>query len=56
VPVTVVCVLVALVVTGWVSARLGSAPPGRAILRNVAGGALAMGVTYLAGSLLGRLV
>ncbi|GAA4987555.1 VIT family protein [Kitasatospora paranensis] len=56
VPVTVVCVLVALVVTGWISARLGSAPPGRAILRNVAGGALAMGVTYLAGSLLGAVV
>ncbi|MFD9130137.1 VIT family protein [Kitasatospora sp. NPDC059571] len=53
VPVTVGCVLVALVVTGWLSARLGSAPIGRAILRNVAGGALAMAVTYLAGSLLG---
>ncbi|MET9084739.1 VIT family protein [Streptomyces sp. NPDC004237] len=52
-PVTVGSVLAALVLTGWASARLGAAAPGRAILRNVAGGALAMGVTYAAGSLLG---
>ncbi|ARP69581.1 VIT family protein [Streptomyces pluripotens] len=51
--VTVVCVLGALVLTGWTSARLGAAAPRRAVLRNVAGGALAMGVTYGAGSLLG---
>lgn len=51
--VTVVSVLAALVLTGWSSARLGAAAPGRAVLRNVAGGALAMGVTYAAGSLLG---
>ncbi|MFF9766781.1 VIT family protein [Streptomyces sp. NPDC053086] len=53
VPVTVVSVLAALVVTGWTSARLGAADPKRAVLRNVAGGALAMAVTYGAGSLLG---
>ncbi|MCD7437963.1 VIT family protein [Streptomyces lincolnensis] len=53
VPVTVVCVLAALALTGWSSARLGAATPGRAVLRNVAGGALAMAVTYGAGSLLG---
>ncbi|MFJ3771593.1 VIT family protein [Streptomyces sp. NPDC090075] len=52
-PVTVVSVLAALVLTGWASARLGAAAPGRAILRNVVGGALAMGVTYGAGRLLG---
>lgn len=52
-PVTVASVLVALSVTGWSSARLGSASPGRAVLRNVAGGALAMGVTYAVGALLG---
>ncbi|MEU2581387.1 VIT family protein [Streptomyces avermitilis] len=52
-PVTVLSVLAALVVTGWVSARLGAARPGRAVLRNVGGGALAMGVTYAAGALLG---
>ncbi|OLZ66009.1 hypothetical protein AV521_29990 [Streptomyces sp. IMTB 2501] len=51
--VTVVSVLAALVLTGWASARLGSADGKRAVLRNVVGGALAMGVTYAAGSLLG---
>ncbi|MGW7403957.1 VIT1/CCC1 transporter family protein [Streptomyces sp. NPDC054833] len=51
--VTVVSVLAALVITGWSSARLGAADPRRAVLRNVVGGALAMGVTYAAGSLLG---
>ena len=51
--VTVVSVLAALVLTGWSSARLGAARPGPAVLRNVAGGALAMGVTYAAGALLG---
>lgn len=52
VTVTVVSVLAALALTGWSSARLGAATPGRAMLRNVAGGALAMAVTYAAGSLL----
>ncbi len=56
VPVTVVSVLAALVLTGWVSARLGAATVGPAVLRNVAGGALAMAVTYTAGSLLGPVV
>lgn len=51
--VTVVSSLAALVLTGWSSARLGAADPVRAMLRNVAGGALAMGVTYAAGTLLG---
>ncbi|MFR9794985.1 VIT family protein [Streptomyces sp. MS06] len=52
-PVTVVSVLAALVLTGWSSARLGSARPGPAVLRNAGGGALAMAVTYAAGALLG---
>ncbi|MBN0044134.1 VIT family protein [Streptomyces actuosus] len=51
-PVTVLSVLAALVLTGWSSARLGAALPGRAVLRNVGGGALAMGVTYAVGSVL----
>ncbi|MFE3185087.1 VIT family protein [Streptomyces violascens] len=51
--VTVASVLAALALTGWWSARLGAAPVGRAILRNVGGGAVAMGVTYGAGVLLG---
>jgi vacuolar iron transporter family protein len=54
VPVTVISVLIALVATGWISARLGRAAPGRAILRNVIGGALAMGITYLVGTLIGK--
>ncbi|MFE5190407.1 VIT family protein [Streptomyces sp. NPDC056628] len=50
--VTVASVLTALALTGWSSARLGAAAPARAVLRNMAGGALAMGVTYAAGSAL----
>lgn len=53
VPVTVVAVVVALLATGWLSARLGSAPVGPAIRRNVIGGVLAMAVTYGIGSLVG---
>ncbi|MFG3025751.1 VIT family protein [Streptomyces sp. NPDC048254] len=52
-PVTVGSVLAALVLTGWSSARLGAAAVGPAMVRNMAGGALAMGVTYAAGTLLG---
>ncbi|WP_329150273.1 VIT family protein [Streptomyces sp. NBC_01456] len=51
--IAVLAVLAALALCGWSSARLGAAPVRRAILRNVAGGALAMGVTYAAGSVLG---
>ncbi|MFF8274527.1 VIT family protein [Streptomyces lateritius] len=51
--VTVLSVLTVLAFTGWWSARLGAAPAPRAMLRNMGGGALAMGVTYAAGSLLG---
>jgi VIT1/CCC1 family predicted Fe2+/Mn2+ transporter len=52
-PVTVVSVLGALALTGWSSARTGSAAVRPAVYRNMAGGALAMAVTYGAGSLLG---
>ncbi|MBO1335187.1 VIT family protein [Streptomyces sp. VRA16 Mangrove soil] len=52
-PVTVGSVLVALAFTGYSSARMGSAEPRPAVWRNMAGGALAMAVTYGAGSLLG---
>ncbi|QMU74726.1 VIT family protein [Streptacidiphilus sp. PB12-B1b] len=51
--ITVAAVLAALVLCGKVSAQLGHAPVRPAVLRNVVGGALAMGVTYLAGILLG---
>jgi len=52
-PITVTAVLIALVLCGWLGARLGGAPAPRAILRNTAGGALAMAVTYAVGTLLG---
>jgi VIT1/CCC1 family predicted Fe2+/Mn2+ transporter len=52
VPVTVAAVIAALVVTGWLSARLGGARIAPAVIRNVAGGALAMSITYVAGVLL----
>lgn len=51
--VTVLAVVVALALTGFVSAKLSLSPRLRAILRNVVGGLLAMGVTYLIGSLVG---
>ena len=51
--VTVVSVAAALALTGAVSARLGRSPATRAVLRNVAGGLLAMGVTYAIGALVG---
>ena len=44
--VTFFAVLVALVVTGWVSARLGGSSKRAAVLRLVVGGALAMAVTF----------
>ena len=44
----------ALALTGWASARFGYGPPGRAVVRNVAGGLFAMAVTYAIGSVLGR--
>jgi vacuolar iron transporter family protein len=56
VPVTVVAVVLALVGTGWLSARLGSAPVGPAVRRNVIGGLVAMAVTYGIGSLVGTQV
>ncbi|MEO6204680.1 MAG: VIT family protein [Mycobacteriales bacterium] len=54
--VTVGSVAVALALTGWASARLGEADVRRAVLRNVAGGLLAMVITYLIGQLVGTQV
>ena len=56
VPVTVVAVLLALTLTGWVSAVLSGAPRGRAVARVVSGGALAMVITYGIGALIGTAV
>jgi VIT1/CCC1 family predicted Fe2+/Mn2+ transporter len=51
--VTALAVVAALVLTGWLSASLGGARMRPAIVRNVAGGVLAMVVTYGIGSLVG---
>jgi len=56
IPVTVVAVLVALSVTGAVSARLGGAPAGRAVVRNVIGGGLALAITFAIGHLVGNVI
>lgn len=50
---TVLGVAAALALTGFASARLGYSPWGRAMLRNVGGGTLAMGITYLIGMAVG---
>jgi VIT1/CCC1 family predicted Fe2+/Mn2+ transporter len=51
--VTFAVVVMALALTGAVSARLGSASVGRAMVRLVGGGALAMAVTFGIGQLVG---
>ncbi|PWK88133.1 VIT1/CCC1 family predicted Fe2+/Mn2+ transporter [Lentzea atacamensis] len=54
VPITVVAAIATLALTGFISARLSGAPRQRAIVRNVVGGLIAMGVTYAIGSLVGQ--
>lgn len=56
VPVTVIVVLLALALTGVISARLGGAPARRAVTRVLIGGALGLGLTYGIGHLLGTAV
>lgn len=53
VPATFLAVLVALALTGWISAQLGGSSRTTSILRVVIGGALALAATYGLGSLLG---
>ena len=53
---TVAAVLVGLTVTGFVSARLGGAPAGRAVLRNVGMGAATMAFTWAVGKVFGTVV
>jgi len=53
IPVTAIGVLLALALTGYLSARAGGTPVPRAMIRNVLGGFLAMGVTYWIGRLVG---
>jgi VIT1/CCC1 family predicted Fe2+/Mn2+ transporter len=53
IPITFIAVLVALAITGFVGAKIGGSSPGRATVRVVIGGALALAATYLIGHLLG---
>ena len=53
IPLTFLSVIVALIITGWISARLGGSTASRAILRIVGGGVVALAVTYAIGALLG---
>lgn len=53
VPATVVAVVLALALTGWLSAQAGDAQRLRAVARNVGGGLIAMLVTYGIGGLVG---
>ena len=53
---TVAAVLIGLTVTGFVSARLGGAPAGRAVLRNVGMGAATMAFTWAVGKAFGTVV
>jgi VIT1/CCC1 family predicted Fe2+/Mn2+ transporter len=56
IPITFAAVLIALGITGWISARLGGADPKLATRRVVIGGAIAMAVTYAIGYLVGGAV
>jgi vacuolar iron transporter family protein len=53
IPVTFAAVLIALALTGTISARLGGARKSRAIRRVVLGGAIAMVVTFAVGQFVG---
>jgi VIT1/CCC1 family predicted Fe2+/Mn2+ transporter len=53
IPTTFVAVIVALAITGWLSAWIGGAPRTRAVLRVTIGGALALAATWAIGALLG---
>ena len=51
-PVTFVIVLLALALTGWISAWMSDVHPARPIIRTAAIGALSMLITYIAGRVL----
>jgi VIT1/CCC1 family predicted Fe2+/Mn2+ transporter len=48
-----VAVLIAMALTGFISARLGRTPVMRSVLRNVVGGLLALAITYGVGNVMG---
>ncbi len=56
IPLTFAIVLIALAVTGYVAAWIGGSSRGRAMLRVVIGGALALAATFAIGALLGTTV
>jgi vacuolar iron transporter family protein len=56
IPITALAVLLALAITGAVSAALGGAPRGRAVVRNVVGGGLALATTDVVGHLIGAAI
>lgn len=56
IPATVASVVLALILTGFVGAKIGGAKPGRGIVRNVVVSSLTMGITYLIGLLVGTSV
>ena len=47
IPATVFIVSISLLITGYISAKLGKAPTKTAMIRNLCIGLLTMGVTYL---------
>ncbi|MFV0286129.1 MAG: VIT1/CCC1 transporter family protein, partial [Demequina sp.] len=53
IPATYIAVVAALAVTGYVAARWAHSPRRRSVIRNVIGGSMAMGITYVIGSLIG---
>lgn len=53
VAITLVAVALALAVTGVLSAKMGGAKTAPALLRNVGGGLVAMGITFAIGALVG---
>ncbi|MEY9953524.1 VIT family protein [Leifsonia sp. EB34] len=56
IPLTFVIVLIALAATGYVAAWIGGASRGKAMIRVVIGGALALAATFAIGALLGTTV
>jgi VIT1/CCC1 family predicted Fe2+/Mn2+ transporter len=56
VPLTIVVTLIGLIILGATGARLGGAPPGRAAVRVLIGGTLALLISMAIGSLTGSAV
>lgn len=56
IPITVVAVVIALILTGILSARAGEARARRAVARVIVGGLIAMAITYAVGAIFGTTV